>query len=401
MRRTRAIAVALASSALGGCGTTSKALSPLFPVGPTGAQPTAPAPAAPVTVHLGDDPRFAPVERLLSAAKGKFNAALFLSAFDVNAQACDIGALARGFDGRPAQSPLGGSPRVLAFGSRGPLGSVELTGATRQYVLLRRVAGKWIVDENACIWMSEIDGSDLPADATSGLKELTASAPRRAPVTALLRALIHKFDVPTFLGAFDLGDQACDVPVLARSVANQTTADVPSVAPTIHYFVRPTGKDQAAVLADAGTGTIPVRIRRVNGHWMLAENACTWLTILVGAHLRGEDRGVQSDLRNALTAEKTGYTDTQTYSASAADMKAIEPSLDWGNRLRVNVGDVEAPGDRDVVCLSEASASGRLWAIADIAVGPKAGTYYGAKGCPSPLTADAVALLGSSFDITG
>jgi hypothetical protein len=391
--------------ALGGCGTTSKALSPLFPVvGPTGAKPIPAAPAlapAGVTVHLGDDPLLAPVERLLSSTKGKFDAAQFLSAFDVNAQACDIVSVARRFDGRPAQSPLGAAPRAIGFGSSGSIGSVELTGATRQYVLLRRVAGKWIVDENACLWMSEIDDSDIPPGSTSGLKELTASDPRRAPVAALIHGLIHKFDVPTFLGAFDLTDQACDVPAVARSVANQTTADLPSVEPAIHYYVRPTGKDRAGVLADAGTGAFPVRIRRVNGRWLLAENACTWLTILVGAHLRGEDRGVQSNLRNALTTEKVSYTDTQMYTASTADLKAIEPSLDWGNRLRVSVADVEAPGDRNVVCLSEASASGRLWAIADIAVGPKAGTYYGAKGCPSPLTADAVALLGPSFDAGG
>jgi hypothetical protein len=406
VRGTRAIAIALAVFSLGACGTAStRALSPIFPAGPSGTRAPAQAPvppAAAVTVHLGTDERLAPVERLLSAVKGKFDAALFLSAFDDNAQACDITRIAQGFNGKPAQPPVHiATTRVLGFGSSGDIGSVELRDVTPLYVLLRRVGGKWIIDENACLWMSEVDGDNFPNLSTSGLTELTASDPRRAPAAALLTALIHKFDARTFVGAFDLADQPCDVPALARSASTQTTADLPSVTPAFHFFVRPTGSGQAGVLADAGAGVLPVRIRKVNGRWLLAENACSWLSILVGAHVRGEDRGVQSDLRNGLVAEKTGYTDTQTYSSSVSDMKAIEPSLDWGNRLRVFVGDVATPGDKNVVCLSEASPSGRLWAIADIAAGPKAGAYYGAKGCPSPLTADAVARLGTSFDAPG
>ena len=50
----------------------------------------------------------------------------------------------------------------------------------------------------------------------------------------------------------------------------------------------------------------------------------------LGARERSQDRAAQSDLRNALTAEKTVYTDSQAYSDVAADMLEVESSLDWG-----------------------------------------------------------------------
>ena len=39
----------------------------------------------------------------------------------------------------------------------------------------------------------------------------------------------------------------------------------------------------------------------------------------LGARSRAQDRAAQSDLRNGLTAEKTIYTDAQTYDATTAD----------------------------------------------------------------------------------
>ncbi len=49
----------------------------------------------------------------------------------------------------------------------------------------------------------------------------------------------------------------------------------------------------------------------------------------LGARRRAQDRAAQSDLRNGLTAEKTVYTDDQTYDATTANMKGVEPSLNW------------------------------------------------------------------------
>jgi hypothetical protein len=116
----------------------------------------------------------------------------------------------------------------------------------------------------------------------------------------------------------------------------------------------------------------------------------------VTRHLGPDDRTVETDLRNALTAEKTIYTDGLTYVAAPATMQQIEPSLRWGHELQVSVADVESPGDHNVVCLTETSAAGTKFAIADVAEGPQAGTYYGRNGCPSPLTANAVSKLTSN-----
>src|ERR1044071_7764366 len=50
----------------------------------------------------------------------------------------------------------------------------------------------------------------------------------------------------------------------------------------------------------------------------------------LGARTKAQDRAAQSDLRNALTAEKTFYVDGQVYTASSTALQAIEPHLTWG-----------------------------------------------------------------------
>jgi hypothetical protein len=112
------------------------------------------------------------------------------------------------------------------------------------------------------------------------------------------------------------------------------------------------------------------------------------------AHKGPSDATVKADLRNALTAEKVNYVDTQSYTATPATLKMIEPSLAWGHELLTRVADAQAPRDHSVVCLTETSASGVKFAIADIAAGPLAGTFFGRAGCPTPLTAIAVSKLG-------
>jgi type IV pilus assembly protein PilA len=116
----------------------------------------------------------------------------------------------------------------------------------------------------------------------------------------------------------------------------------------------------------------------------------------LGARQRAQDRAAQSDLRNALTAEKTYYTDTQEYTAVAADMLAIESSLDWGGDLNVVVGDAVVAGDSGVVCMDQDSKSGTTFSIGDVAAGASAGTYYGKVACPAPTPAN-VSGLGSSW----
>ena len=110
----------------------------------------------------------------------------------------------------------------------------------------------------------------------------------------------------------------------------------------------------------------------------------------LGARSRAQDRASQSDLRNALTAEKTVYTDQQTYDASGANMKVVEPSLGWTAvlpavpKIGLNVGDVVA-GDKGVVCMTETSKSGTKFAIADVATGGSAGTFFNKGGDCSSL----------------
>ncbi|MGH8935156.1 MAG: prepilin-type N-terminal cleavage/methylation domain-containing protein, partial [Acidimicrobiia bacterium] len=47
----------------------------------------------------------------------------------------------------------------------------------------------------------------------------------------------------------------------------------------------------------------------------------------LGARERAQDRATQSDLRNGLAAEKVYYVDFEAYTATAAALTAIEPSL--------------------------------------------------------------------------
>jgi type IV pilus assembly protein PilA len=104
----------------------------------------------------------------------------------------------------------------------------------------------------------------------------------------------------------------------------------------------------------------------------------------LGARDRANDRSAQSNLRNALTAEKTLYTDAQTYtdtslSAGQTAMAAVEPSLTWvapgtsyANR---NVSATSTTAG--TVVLADQSATGICWFILDIATpGAVSGTFY-------------------------
>ena len=108
------------------------------------------------------------------------------------------------------------------------------------------------------------------------------------------------------------------------------------------------------------------------------------------------DRATESDLRNGLTAAKTDYTDNATYTVDLSVLEKIEPSLDWGAKISVVVGSANGVAQQ-VVCLSERSASGTTFALADIASGPGAGTYYGTTACPSVVDQASF----SSFSSTG
>ena len=99
----------------------------------------------------------------------------------------------------------------------------------------------------------------------------------------------------------------------------------------------------------------------------------------LGARQRAQDAGAKSDLRNALTAEKTSYTDAQIYTTSATTLAAIEPSIKWGVTTLVSVSP-----DTLSVCLQQTSKSGQIFGILDISQGTNAGTYYGKVACGTP-----------------
>ena len=106
----------------------------------------------------------------------------------------------------------------------------------------------------------------------------------------------------------------------------------------------------------------------------------------LGARGKAQDRAAQSNARNALTAEKTYYTDNQVYTDVPANMTAIEPSLTYvnaapaqGNKeVQLQKGNVStgAAVTDGVVCITTASASGKTFSVKDVAAGTNAGTWF-------------------------
>ena len=120
----------------------------------------------------------------------------------------------------------------------------------------------------------------------------------------------------------------------------------------------------------------------------------------LGARKRAQDRAAQSNLRNALTAEKTFYTDNQQYTSDQSAMKDIEPSLTYiasSLAAPTNAGDVALSTggtNNEVTCLTTKSASGSVFVIADVATGTNAGTYFGKAALTSCVNTLAVGQQG-------
>ncbi len=117
----------------------------------------------------------------------------------------------------------------------------------------------------------------------------------------------------------------------------------------------------------------------------------------LGARTKAQNRGAQSDLRNALTAEKTAYTSGSKYVAAGTGvLSKLEPSLKWtaGAPSKTVANQVEALASTtgNTTCLYAQSASGTYYGMADIATGTGAGTYFiTLTGAPS-ATCDAAAI---------
>jgi len=126
----------------------------------------------------------------------------------------------------------------------------------------------------------------------------------------------------------------------------------------------------------------------------------------LGARKRAQDKQAQSNVRNALTTEKTYYVDKQAYVTDAAgDLKAIEPNLvydttpanAWERKVNETLGAVT-----DIVVLESLSRSGTLFCLADVASGNTAGTYYAkdttGAACPTTPTGLSTAGWSTSAD---
>lgn len=111
----------------------------------------------------------------------------------------------------------------------------------------------------------------------------------------------------------------------------------------------------------------------------------------LGARERAQDRAAQSNLRNALTAAKVHYTDTENFSdgaavlgdVTAAQLLAIEPSLNFGASSGVaataaaadvawEVEHNSAASDYQIITFTTFSASGRSFGVSDVTT---IGTY--------------------------
>jgi type IV pilus assembly protein PilA len=121
----------------------------------------------------------------------------------------------------------------------------------------------------------------------------------------------------------------------------------------------------------------------------------------LGARKRAQDKQAQSNLRNALTAEKTYYVDHQDYAsddvaAELADLQGIESSLQWDLVDASQRGvDVTSPGvaaTTDVyVILQSDSKSGTTFCMLDVATATAThspGTYFD-KDTTAPLACPA------------
>ena len=114
----------------------------------------------------------------------------------------------------------------------------------------------------------------------------------------------------------------------------------------------------------------------------------------LGARQRAQNRAAQSSLRNALTAAKTIYTDSQTYvSATAVAMESVEPSLSYVATGTASTSQNEVSVNNSaagVFAAAAMSASGTCyWIKEDVTVGTRYGSTTTAANCTGAAAAAA------------
>jgi type IV pilus assembly protein PilA len=105
----------------------------------------------------------------------------------------------------------------------------------------------------------------------------------------------------------------------------------------------------------------------------------------LGARQRAQNRAAQSSLRNALTAAKTIYTDSQSYSSvSDTAMESVEPSLAYvaASATSGDQNTVSVYGNAGVFAAAAMSASGTCyWIKENVASGTTYGSTTTAANC--------------------
>jgi type IV pilus assembly protein PilA len=107
----------------------------------------------------------------------------------------------------------------------------------------------------------------------------------------------------------------------------------------------------------------------------------------LGARSTAEDRAAQSNLRNALTAEKTYYVDNEAYTDNtSSNLTNIEPSLTYGGAAAPTASGtvyVESASATDLYIAAK-SASGKCFWIHD---STSTGTTYSSDACAGTSSA--------------
>jgi type IV pilus assembly protein PilA len=113
----------------------------------------------------------------------------------------------------------------------------------------------------------------------------------------------------------------------------------------------------------------------------------------LGARQRADDRAAQSNARSGLTAEDTGYTDTQEFTSDAATLRGIDPGLNFvadevpggsglGNEIAISVSTSAGGITNDTVVIGVKSKSGTCFYIKNAARNP-ATQYASSASCPA------------------
>jgi type IV pilus assembly protein PilA len=133
----------------------------------------------------------------------------------------------------------------------------------------------------------------------------------------------------------------------------------------------------------------------------------------LGARNQANNRSAQSNLRNGLTAEKTLFVNSQSYTDTTSTsniqaLQAVEPALNWvaasSTQANGSVSATLVASGNPGIILGTKSATGECFYIGDVpipATNDAAGTFYASSTSCSAPTALPTALPGAGTQTTG